>query len=258
MAGGGAGLGGWEDGGRGGVGYALAPRDCPARARPPGGRGHAGGGARGAGRVFSRRVPSQVRLPPRRRVRAGSSPTPPPDRPRRASGRPVINLLGRALHDGHVTTRSTSPGQPRRSPMLNFATKTLQTGANGQGGRDFPFCPRSFEKAVMGRVWPGPKSDVDGPADAVAAVRARGLVAAARRPGSFKFDSPAVPPEHHQCAGRPQLDSEPCSALRHGSPAPADAAFLSARRRRVRRGGRHLTPRAPGERRKKCQKYCEF
>ena len=33
---------------------------------------------------------------------------------------------------GHVTTRSTSPGQPRRSPMLTFATKTLPTGANGQ------------------------------------------------------------------------------------------------------------------------------
>ena len=34
-----------------------------------------------------------------------------------------------------VTTRSTltspGPGQPRRSPMLTFATKTLLTGANG-------------------------------------------------------------------------------------------------------------------------------
>ena len=156
MAGGGAGLGGWEDGGRGGVGYALAPRDCPARARPPGGRGHAGGGARGAGRVFSRRVPSQVRLPPRRRVRAGSSPTPPPDRPRRASGRPVINLLGRALHDGHVTTRSTSPGQPRRSPMLNFATKTLQTGANGQNADGTsPFVSAVLKKLSWGESGPG-------------------------------------------------------------------------------------------------------
>ena len=33
---------------------------------------------------------------------------------------------------GYVTTRSSSPGQPRRSPMLTFATKTHSTGANGQ------------------------------------------------------------------------------------------------------------------------------
>jgi len=34
--------------------------------------------------------------------------------------------------------------------MLTFATKKLSTGANGQKAEaEFPFCPRSFDRAVM-------------------------------------------------------------------------------------------------------------
>ena len=57
---------------------------------------------------------------------------------------PCLGLAG-----GHVTTRSTSP-RFRRSLMLTFATKKLSTGANGQKAEaEFPFCPRSFDRAVM-------------------------------------------------------------------------------------------------------------
>ena len=37
-----------------------------------------------------------------------------------------------------------------RSLMLTFATKKLSTGANGQKAEaEFPFCPSSFDRAVM-------------------------------------------------------------------------------------------------------------
>ena len=52
---------------------------------------------------------------------------------------------------GQMTTRSTriSP-RLRRSLMLTFATKKLSTGAKGQKAEaEFPFCPRSFDRAVM-------------------------------------------------------------------------------------------------------------
>ena len=39
--------------------------------------------------------------------------------------------------------------------MLTFATKKLSTGANGQKAEaEFPFCPRSFDRAVMVVVRP--------------------------------------------------------------------------------------------------------
>ena len=70
-----------------------------------------------------------------------------------AAGDPGSNpALGK---HGHVTTRSSSPGQPRRSPMRTFATKTISTGANGQkADGTSPFVGAVLKKLSCG-VTPG-------------------------------------------------------------------------------------------------------
>ena len=71
---------------------------------------------------------------------------------------------------GHVShgTRSTRMSFQRlRSPMLTFAAKKLLTDANGpmkDAASFLQLCPRSFDRAVMGRCGSEPDSEAEGTA----------------------------------------------------------------------------------------------
>ena len=70
--------------------------------------------------------------------------------------------LGQRASTGHVTIRLIT-SQCLRSLQLTFPTKKLSAGANGQkyDAASF-FCPRGFDRAVMGpgAVWPGARATV--------------------------------------------------------------------------------------------------